>query len=107
MSEIPQPLDSQPRDSEREVRLRPDKRFVRQSFYPARNRAQAANDTDCTRLNVGFHLSSLRSSDDAPAHDSETTMWTLEFLCRVQLTFIKVHLQVWSAEVSYRMELVT
>ena len=75
------------------VLLRPDQRFVQQSFYPAKITAHAANDTDYNRLNVGFHLSFLRGSDTAPAHDSETMGWALEFLRKARPAFMKVHLQ--------------
>ena len=75
------------------VLLRPDQRWVQQSFYPARITAHAANDTDYSRLNVGFHLSFLRGSDDAQVHDSETMTWALEFLRKARPAFMKVHLQ--------------
>ncbi|HWQ55394.1 MAG TPA: sulfatase-like hydrolase/transferase [Bryobacteraceae bacterium] len=75
------------------VLLRPDQRWVQQSFHPARVTAHSANDTDYTRLNVGFHLSFLRGSDNAQVRDSETMMWALEFLRRARPAFMKVHLQ--------------
>jgi len=75
------------------VLLRPDQRWVQQSFYPSRITAHTANDTDYARLNVGFHLSFLRGSDDAQVHDSETMMWALEFLRHARPAFMKIHLQ--------------
>jgi len=75
------------------VLLRPDQRYVQESFYPARVTAHTANDTAYTRLNVGFNLSFLHGSDEEPAPDSETMTWALEFLRKARPAFMKVHLQ--------------
>jgi Sulfatase len=73
--------------------LRPDQRYVQQSFYPEKMTAHAANDTAYERLNVGFNLSFLHGSDDAPMPDSETMHWALQFLRVARPAFMKVHLQ--------------
>jgi len=73
--------------------LRPDQRWVQESFFPERITAHAANDVDYRRLNVGFSLSFLNGSDDQPAADDQVVRWSLEFLRGSKPAFMKVHLQ--------------
>ncbi|MCZ2150520.1 MAG: sulfatase-like hydrolase/transferase [Bryobacterales bacterium] len=73
--------------------LRPDQRWVQDSFYPRRVTAHAANDIDYRRLNVGFHLSFLHGSDEAPVDDAEVFFWAAEFLRKARPAFMKIHLQ--------------
>ncbi len=75
------------------VLLRTDQRYVQESFYPDRVTAHAANDIAYRRINVGFHLSFLKGSDERPIHDNETMHWALEFLRTERPAFMKVHLQ--------------
>jgi hypothetical protein len=75
------------------VLLRTDQRYVQESFYPDRVTAHAANDIAYRRINVGFHLSFLKGSDEKPVHDNETMRWALEFLRAERPAFMKIHLQ--------------
>ena len=75
------------------VLLRTDQRYVQESFYPDRVTAHAANDIAYRRINVGFHLSFLKGSDEKPIHDDETMHWALAFLRKERPAFMKVHLQ--------------
>ncbi len=75
------------------VLLRTDQRYVQESFYPDRVTAHAANDIAYRRINVGFHLSFLKGSDEKPVHDDETMHWALAFLRKERPAFMKIHLQ--------------
>jgi len=75
------------------VLLRPDQKFVQQSFFPTRITAHAANDIDYQRLNVGFNLTFMYGSDDSPVDDSQTIAWAIRFLREAKPAFMKIHLQ--------------
>jgi len=75
------------------VLLSTHQHYVQESFFPDRVTAHAANDIAYRCLNVGFHLSFLKGSDEHPKHDDETMYWALEFLHRELPAFMKIHLQ--------------
>lgn len=82
------------------VLLRPDQRYVQESFNPDRNSftpgrvtAHVANDVAYRRLNRGFHLGFVKGSDDNQVEDSEVIYWALEFLRKERPVFMKIHLQ--------------
>ncbi|MCE5308325.1 MAG: sulfatase-like hydrolase/transferase [Acidobacteriales bacterium] len=75
------------------VLLRSDQRYVQECFYPDRITAHAANDIAYRRINMGFHLSFLKGSDEKPTHDDETMHWALAFLRKERPAFMKIHLQ--------------
>ncbi len=75
------------------VLLRPDQQWVQQSFFPERITAHAANDTDYRRLNIGFNLTFMAGSDEAPVHDDQTIAWAIQFLREAHPAFMKIHLQ--------------
>jgi arylsulfatase A-like enzyme len=64
-----------------------------ESFFPEWITAHAANDLAYQRLNVGFHLSFLKGTDEHETPDSETHYWAMEFLRRERPAFLKIHLQ--------------
>jgi len=74
--------------------LRPDQKYVQESFFPDRITANAVNDDAYTAFNVGFNLTfQAGPMNGGRANDGQTIVWAIEFLRKVRPAFMRVHLQ--------------
>ena len=72
--------------------LRPDQKYVQQSFYPKKITAHVASSSAYRTLNAGFHLSFMVSAG-VGGTDSKAVDWALKYMKGWKPAYMRIHLQ--------------